>query len=80
MKELIIPTKQIRKLYNKIFEVYKSWGLKGQDYGATCQELYETYGFPNDLDKGIHPCPVVPYTASEIIKCLRYHLKRIKTY
>ena len=34
-KELAIPVKQIRKEYDKIFAVYKSWGLVGSDYGAT---------------------------------------------
>ena len=77
-KELAIPVKQIRKEYDKIFAVYKSWGLVGSDYGATCQELLGCYGYPDDLARGVHPCPSYPDTASEIIRFLRNHLKSMK--
>ena len=77
-KELAIPVKQITKEYDKIFAVYKSWGLVGSDYGANCQELLGCYGYPDDLARGAPPCPSYPQTASEIISCLRNHLKSIK--
>lgn len=77
-KELAIPVKQITKEYEKIFALYKSWGLVGSDYGATCQELLGCYGYPDDLARGVHPCPSSTNTASEIVRYLRNHLKNMK--